>query len=153
MAIPQQADHSCVFFLADESSQEWVKAVDRGGLQHVSDEIFMLFVSMELQLRRQLSEQQLSEADIKRAAIAAIISDEEVLFYWSMVAYNWEDDVSDILLEMIVNNWVTVRGFSFTSAFMEKYKQETKLSLQKSKGLRKTLVPKTQGNSSTSEDA
>ena len=40
---------------------------------------------------------------------------------------------------MIVQHWITVRGFSFVSAFMEKYKQRNEKSTQKSKGLRKTL--------------
>ena len=40
---------------------------------------------------------------------------------------------------MIIEHWVTVRGFSFTSAFLEKYKQASKESVQKSKGIRKNL--------------
>jgi len=29
---------------------------------------------------------------------------------------------ADVLLRMIIEQWVTVRGFSFTNAFVEKYK-------------------------------
>ena len=47
-----------------------------------------------------------------------------------------------MLLRMIIEQWVTVRSFSFTSAFVEKYKQVNKKSVQKSKGIRKNLLPK-----------
>ena len=40
---------------------------------------------------------------------------------------------------MIVDLYFTIRGFSFTKSFMERYKQECKKSTQKSKALRKNL--------------
>ncbi len=43
------------------------------------------------------------------------------------------------LMKMMIQHYITFRGFSFASAFIEKYKQSTKKSTQKSKGLRKTL--------------
>ena len=45
---------------------------------------------------------------------------------------------------------MTIRGFSFTSAFMEKYKLTHMKTLQKSKGLRKTLVSKKSGDAENS---
>ena len=44
-------------------------------------------------------------------------------------------------LVMIIDMWITVRGFSFASAWIEKYKSANKKSVQKSKGVRKQLVP------------
>jgi len=35
------------------------------------------------------------------------------------VSTDWEEEESDVLLQMIIEQWVTVRGFSFTSAFVE----------------------------------
>ena len=58
-------------------------------------------------------------------------------FYWSMLSIDWEEEESSELLRYIVEHWVTVRGFSFAGAYLEKYKQEHKKSVQKSKGLRK----------------
>ncbi len=59
-------------------------------------------------------------------------------------------------MKAIVEHWVTIRGFSFTSAFMEKYKQTHMKTLQKSKALRKTLVSNKigdgAGESSSSKD-
>ena len=58
-----------------------------------------------------------------------------------MISADWEEE-GDVLLQMIIEHWVTVRGFSYTSAFLEKYKQANKKMVQKSKGTRKNLLPK-----------
>ena len=55
--------------------------------------------------------------------IEKIAKAEDVLFYWSMVSVNWEEEESTELLQKIIEYWVTVRGFSFAGAFLEKYKQ------------------------------
>ena len=68
-----------------------------------------------------------------------IENDDEAAFYWSMISANWEMEESQALLQLIINHWITLRGFSLTGAFMEKYKQHNKRPLQKSKGLRKCL--------------
>ena len=77
---------------------------------------------------------------LKDKLVLDIITDENVLFFWSMLAVNWCDDEADLLLTMIAEEWVTLRGFSFTSAWMENFKQSTKTSVQKSKGTRKKLA-------------
>lgn len=61
---------------------------------------------------------------------------------WSDLSINWGKEESNKLLRLIVEHWMTVRGFSFTSAFMERYKQKHKKTVQKSKGLRKNLMGK-----------
>ena len=69
-----------------------------------------------------------------------MIEDEDVAFYWSMLSADWEECDSQALLELVVNMFVTIRGFSFASAWVEKYKTASAKSLQKSKGLRTTLI-------------
>jgi len=59
---------------------------------------------------------------------------------WSLVSSEWEETTSDVLLEMIVNQYVKIRGFSFASAWLEEYKQSNKKTTQKSKGVRKQLI-------------
>ena len=77
---------------------------------------------------------------VKDIAVESILANDDVLFYWSTLSGNWEKEEADVLLRMIVEHWVTVRGFSFTSAFMEKFKQSNKKTIQKTKGLRKTVI-------------
>ena len=41
---------------------------------------------------------------------------------------------------MITEQWITIRGFSYASAWMESHKQMMKKGTQKSKGVRKKLI-------------
>ena len=47
---------------------------------------------------------------------------EDVQFLWSMVSANWEEESAAVLLQMIVNQWVKIRGFSYASAGVEEFK-------------------------------
>ena len=71
----------------------------------------------------------------KDDAIKAILIDENVLFYWEHLSGMWEDE-HDALLQMVMELWVTIQGFAYASGWLEHYKQTTKTSLQKSKGVR-----------------
>lgn len=122
----------------EHESQQWVKEVDRSGLIHVSDDLYMVFLSMEMELRRHLKLG--NDINIKDTALGEIMKNEDVLFYWSLVSVNWDETHSNELLQLIVQQWITVRGFSFVSGFMEMYKQRNQKSTQKTKGLRKTLI-------------
>ena len=68
--------------------------------------------------------------------IQKITDDEDVQFYWSIVAADFEIDdyeIHEMLLQKIAELYVTVRGFSFASGWIEKYKQRTINSLHKNK--------------------
>ena len=65
--------------------------------------------------------------------------DENILFYWSILTANQSNDVSTTSLEMVVDQWITVRGFSLAGAWVEEYKITQKKTTQKSKALRKQL--------------
>ena len=56
-----------------------------------------------------------------------------------MIAVDMSEDVAQTLLNMIIDMWVTVRGFSFVKCYLELYKQRQKKITQRSKGLRKEL--------------
>lgn len=117
--------------------------VDRGGLLHVSDNIYDLFVAMEVELRSHLrASRAAASVGLKEKAISAILGQHSVLEQWTEFSKNWGKEESEKLLRMIVELWITVRGFSFTSAFMEAYKQKNRKTTQKSKGLRKNLMGK-----------
>ena len=56
---------------------------------------------------------------------------------------NVEEEYAQELLQIIVEMWVTIRGFSLTSHWMEQYKQATREELKK-KSLRKDLKKKSE---------
>ncbi len=66
--------------------------------------------------------------------VGNVVTSENVQFYWCMVAYDMTE-----LLRILIELWITVRGFSFVKSYMELYKQQAKKALQKSKVLRSKL--------------
>jgi len=129
--------------VGDESC-EWINAIDRGGLIHVSENMYWFTASMELEVKKHLSTSPSgnTSSNLKSTLQDAVGISDDVLFYWSMVSANWGEEESKALFAMIVELWITIRGFGFTSTWMERYKLCNKKSVQKSKGLRKTLIGK-----------
>jgi hypothetical protein len=124
----------------EHESENWMKAIDRGGLIHVGDVTYMLFLSMETELKKHLNaDNATSSGGVKDKALYEILKNEDVLFYWEITSINWDNAVSTRLLHLLVEHWITIRGYSFASSFMEKYKQKTKKTTQKSMGIRKTI--------------
>ena len=81
-------------------------------------------------------------APSKLEVIQRVTSDDDVLFYWLIVTADFENDdrkVHTILLEKIVELYVTVRSFSLASGWLEQYKQHTKQSTQQTRSLRREL--------------
>ena len=76
---------------------------------------------------------------IKEKLTRSITTNEEVLFHWEMACANCEEEESKTLFAMVVDLWVTMRGFAYASSWMELYKQTSKKAVQKSKGLRRKL--------------
>ena len=120
----------------DDDSQKWIEMIDRGGLTHVNSMAYFSFLSMELEIRTYITQHPVP--NFKDVA-TAIKTSEDVKFYWCMLAEDWEEDESDALLELVVDMWITIRGFHYASAWLEKYKVEHKIQMQKSKGMRKKL--------------
>ena len=81
-----------------------------------------------------------------------VVEDSNIQFFWSMLSVEWEDECGEVLLDMIVRQYVTVRGFSIASAWMEKCKQFSKKSTQKTKGIRKELIQPNASEGTTTTD-
>lgn len=114
----------------------------RFGLKKLTEVVCFLsrfFVAVEEQvcvlLPTHITKNDISK-DIKRV-INDILKDDNVQFYWTLVASDIESD--NDAQELLNSLWVTVRGFSIASAWLEKYKQVTKQTTAKSTGLRKHL--------------
>ena len=56
-----------------------------------------------------------------------------------MAAVEMDDTLAATLLHSTIVLFVTMRGFSFSSAWMEIYKQVSEKGIQRSKGLGKVL--------------
>ena len=103
---------------------------------------YSLFLSIEEETRECLKTLLNPTSKCKEEIIKVITTSENVLFYWLIATADFEIDdneVHELLLQMIVELYVTMRGFSYASSWMEKFKQSTKKSTQQSKSLRRDL--------------
>lgn len=148
-AHPQKDD--MMLFISDLSGDEWdeargtenwTNAIDRGGLWHVSDDTYLVFYLMEEDIRKQLlvKSAKTLDAETKRKVLDSVLSNEDLLFHWSLLASPVGDDLGSVVLRKMAELYLTIRGFAFVSSCMELYKQQHKKRTQKSKALRKKLV-------------
>jgi len=75
----------------------------------------------------------------EKKLLDSIAANENVLYYWSLLTEDVNDDDATKAFSMISNLWVTIHKFAFVSAWMEFHKQALQKGLQKSQALRKTL--------------
>ena len=109
----------------------------------------MVFNSMEKVVRKHLNPKLSTLGVVENTqakCLAEILTCEDVQFHWSLISVNWGEEESQELLKMIADHWITIRGFSFASAFIELYKQQKKITVQKSKSIGKKLSTCRNGN-------
>ena len=139
----------CLVELCDEdddvsSSADWTRAIDRGGLCHVSENTYLVFNQLELLVQKFFNDTSVQDvtSDLRMKVKDCALTDEEISFYWCMLTVNVDNEIGAELLSMIIDLYITIRGFSFSKSFMERYRQQSKKSTQKSKALRKNLLSK-----------
>lgn len=119
---------------------EWLQKVNRGGLFCVSDQSYEFFRTLECQVRARLPRLLTSQMGTKEELVRTIIEDQDVEFLWTMLSIDIDDEADACaLLQEIVELWVTIRGFSTTSSWLEQYKRAKEKTTKKTKGLRKSL--------------
>lgn len=64
---------------------------------------------------------------------------EDILFHWATLTCELDNESATQLLHMIVELYLTIRGFAFANSCMELYKQSQKRTVQKSKALRRNV--------------
>ena len=124
------------------TDEEWTRMMDRGGLWYVKETTYSLFLAIEEEARQCLKTLSSQRPKCKQEIVKIIISNEDVLFYWIIATADFEiedEEIHDMLLNMIVELYVTMRGFSYASMWMEKFKKSFKKSTQRSKSLRRDL--------------
>ena len=78
----------------------------------------------------------------KSTIIKNAFASEEVQFYWLIAQADFDvgdEDTYNILLQKIVKLYLIVRGFSYASNLVEKYKQMTSKGTKKSKAFWREL--------------
>ena len=57
--------------------------------------------------------------NFKEAVTRRVFESDEVKTFWTWLSNEWKDEDSKLLFRMVVELFVTVRGFSYASAWIE----------------------------------
>ena len=79
----------------------------------MSHNMFLLISSMEIVVKKHIAlNASLDNFSMKDELSSKIISNEEVEYYWDILSVNWAEIEGKLLLSLIVDHWITVRGFA-----------------------------------------
>ena len=126
----------------DDVEDDWIHRIDRGGLWHVGETMYMVFYIMEEEIRHHFTLELLPEnEERKKKILSALYSNVDLQQQWERLAMDYLDEKEKShLLNQIIRLYVTVRGFAFANSCLELYKQRHTKKLQKSKSLRRELI-------------
>ena len=89
---------------------------------------YILFYAMEEVVRQHFCIARVQEmrSGYNNKVVKSILSGDDVQFLWYMLLVEMVTREAEVVLEMLLTLWTTIRGFSFSSAWMELYKQKNK---------------------------
>ena len=131
--------------ITEHHSANWTCLVDRGGLYHVEDIVYYLFVALELIADKELStilERKGKDIEkIGKGKLQWLCEDEEIQFIWCLISplTIQEESVRQNLLRDIVHLWVTTRIHSKLKQLKEEWKKSKAEAIKGKKALRKQL--------------
>ncbi len=127
-------------------SCKWINLVDRGGLYHVQDIIYDIFITIKHFVDNKLSKILKNRGEsiecLQKHNLSWVLEEEEVQSVWSQVTLTLIEDESrrQKLLTEIVHMWITTRGHSKTHRLKEEYKVKKKEGIKGKRSLRKELA-------------
>ena len=116
-----------------DSSEQWLKTSDRGGLKLVTDLAFELFVEIEVLVYDGIKLNEFGD-DIDKL-VQKVSEDSDILRVREECVVDAQEDQMS-LLNSVIKDWITIRGHSMASSEMEKQKRAVSM---KKRGLRKEL--------------
>ena len=127
-----------------KDTEYWTNILDHGGLWHVSDTAYSMFCAMENELQQHLTI--IDKAMLGQNRITILVNklalNTEVLFHWNEILEEHShvpEEEAALLLRDIIKLFVTTHGFAYATSLLKVYKQVSGKSLQKTKGLQKSL--------------
>ena len=91
---------------SEDDLQNLIQSIDRGGLCHVNNDVYGLFLALEKELRKRISLNKLS--DMTPELRKELKESESVQFMWYLISADWDDDSSSQMLDSIIAEWVEI---------------------------------------------
>ena len=127
----------------EATSATWVQEVNRGGLTMITDQAHDAFMSIEASIKSKLRVNKAHKMDeqTRHRLQNEVFCDSDVKFSWCLTGINLkiDDETAEEVLELCIDQWITVRENAFANSIVEFYKLQSKKGTEKAKALRKTL--------------
>ena len=91
--------------------------------------VYSLFVTITGEVHHHFTLRHARQVEVSKL-MEAMLTSEDVLFQWSLITVENNDDIIFSVLQRIVKLYATVRGFTFASSCVEPYKQAHKETLK-----------------------
>lgn len=119
-------------------ARKWFESINRGGAFEVNDLTFEFFLIAEKKVRDALK-LYMHTSDDQKAVVDKLMTDDDILFHWSMLCVDLDDDSSSEVLKDVLTLWINIRGFSITGSWIEQRKKLCGVTAKSKPGLRKGL--------------
>ena len=120
-------------------TQEWTKAISRGGLFEVRNVAFIFFRRIDVFMRDLLYQHLVSRTISSNDVTEAVTQDDEILFHWDLLSGPLSNEASILLLKEIIQVWTTIREHALAKQLTEQYKHDSGKGKSKSKSFRQDL--------------
>ena len=101
---------------SDSTSVTWINAIDRGGLWHLNDDVFALYCDIEYEIRRHLTTtRSVPHEGFKHRSLMASPAMKACSSSGVFSLQSWTHTVANCLRDMIIELYVTVRGFAWSN--------------------------------------
>lgn len=134
----------------NEDTTTWISLVNRGGLFHISDSVFDLFVAIEMKVDEKLSAIFQAHGkgikEVSKENISWLTDDEEIQSVWTSInlsSIEYENAQQELLRD-ICFLWVTIRGHSKVRQLKNELKKDKAEGTKGKKSLRKELARPTE---------
>ena len=127
----------------DLNAQNWLQLINRGGLTKCTNEFYTFIRSVEMELKYILSKKSLdSDLGLPQITSDTLKSRRSVVDSWNnLMTESAPDSATEDLQSKVLQLYIKIRSFAFTSKKVEHHKKSKKKIIQKTKSLRTKLNP------------
>ena len=109
--------------------EEWINALNHGGLWQVNEEVFQTFLTIEELIQEELYLEKCTFNARKQQILEKVVTNNDVLYQWSFCVPDAEESISNVLLKKAVELFVNIHSFALASSCIELYKQANNKTL------------------------
>ena len=125
------------------TSATWVQEMNRSGLTLITDQAQDAFMSFEASTKSKMRVNKAHKMDeqTRHQLQIEVFCDSDVRFNWCLtgINVNIDDETAEEILELCIDQWITVKENAFANSIVEFYKQQSKKGTEKTKALHITL--------------